>query len=473
MKKASTRSSMLGKLGAWALAAAMCAAGAAHAQGVIPVPDHDPFYTPPADYLYQPNGTVLASRQINAEYLLPLLSTDVINGIGALSADLVPALQALKSLKVNAYQVLYKSTDGHGNPVADAATILVPQWKWGGAGPRPLVSFQSAEDSVDTRCAPSYVLRTGLLGAGALSVPTFDIAQSLVTLAHGYAIVYPDHEGPHSQWIAGKQSGQATLDGVRAALNYAPAGLSPRTPVGLWGYSGGGGATGWAAILKPTYAPELNVVGAVVGSSSNSDITRLYKKINGRITSGFVVLALVGLDRAYPEAGVGGYLNAAGKTLLAGAQNLCAVEALAKYPLIGPMEQYSIDPAVSLTDSPPGKFLFPTNSLVDQPDTPSSVPILSYHDWNDEVVPVQADDAMAAKWCAAGTPVQVSRTWLPLPPAGALIHGAAAAAFTLPAVNYLANRFNNVTPRNDCSQVAVWDSNRHLLPVVYKPLSTN
>lgn len=473
MNEANTKRIILKKLAPWALASAMCIGGSVHAQGVIPVPDQDSFYTPPADYIYQPNGTVLASRRINAEYLAPLLSTDVINRIGALSADLVPSLDALKSLKIGAYQVLYKSTDGHNNPVADAATILVPQWAWGGTGQRPLVSFQSGEDSVDTRCSPSYTLRTGLLGAGTLSVSNFDTAQSLVALLRGYAVVYPDHEGPHSEFIAGKQSGQATLDGVRAALSYAPAGLGPRTPVGLWGYSGGGGATAWAAALKSSYAPELNVVGAAIGTSSNADVARLYNKINGQVTSGFVVMAIVGLSRAYPEAGIDGYLNAAGKTLFAGAQNLCSVEALVKYANVGAMERYTTHPDVLLPDSPPGKFIFPTNSLVNLSATPGSMPILSYHDWNDEVVPVQADDSMAVKWCAAGTPVQVSRTLLPLPPAGALVHSVAAAAFTLPAIHYLGNRFNNITPRNDCSHVATWDSNQHVLPVVYQPLITN
>jgi alpha-beta hydrolase superfamily lysophospholipase len=56
------------------------------------------------------------------------------------------------------------------------------------------------------------------------------------------------------------------LDGVRAALGCERPGLSPSAPVALWGSSGGGLASAWAAESRGRYAPELNIVGAVLGS---------------------------------------------------------------------------------------------------------------------------------------------------------------------------------------------------------------
>ena len=49
-------------------------------------------------------------------------------------------------------------------------------------------------------------------------------------------------------------------------MQLEPLGLSADAPVGLWGYSGGGLATAWAAEVCAGYAPELDIVGAVLGS---------------------------------------------------------------------------------------------------------------------------------------------------------------------------------------------------------------
>jgi len=57
-------------------------------------------------------------------------------------------------------------------------------------------------------------------------------------------------------------------------------GLSATAPIGLWGYSGGGLATAWAAEVSGTYAPELNVVGAVLGSPVG-DLGNTFRRLNG------------------------------------------------------------------------------------------------------------------------------------------------------------------------------------------------
>ena len=120
--------------------------------------------------------------------------------------------------------------------MAEAATVLVPTKAWTGAGARPLISYQVAEDSTSVNCQPSYVLRAGLTaqgggsGSGALEGL---FAYSALVL--GYAVVYPDYEGPKSEWLAGPQAGYASLDAIRAALSYRRDGLTPHSKVGLWG----------------------------------------------------------------------------------------------------------------------------------------------------------------------------------------------------------------------------------------------
>jgi hypothetical protein len=47
--------------------------------------------------------------------------------------------------------------------------------------------------------------------------------------------------------------------------------INPEAKAQLWGYSGGGLASGWAAQLHSTYAPELDIVGAVLGNQKEKE----------------------------------------------------------------------------------------------------------------------------------------------------------------------------------------------------------
>ena len=85
-------------------------------------------------------------------------------------------------------------------------------------------------------------------------------------VAEGWAVSIPDHEGLHGMWGAPYEPGYRVLDGIRAALSCERLDLSADAPIGLWGYSGGGLASAWAAEMCATYAPELDIVGAVLGS---------------------------------------------------------------------------------------------------------------------------------------------------------------------------------------------------------------
>jgi hypothetical protein len=57
-------------------------------------------------------------------------------------------------------------------------------------------------------------------------------------LTGGYTVVVPDDEGVNMRWVAGQQSGYATLDGIRAAAHYLKV-SEQSTPVGMVGYSAG------------------------------------------------------------------------------------------------------------------------------------------------------------------------------------------------------------------------------------------
>src|SRR3954451_6734610 len=183
------------------------AAHAAMAPGAA-VPEQDPFYAVPGGIGGLPDGTVLGSREITA-YSGP-----------------VP-------MPARAWQVKYKTLDNQGAPTATVTTVMVPTAPWTGTGPRPLVSYQVAEDGVGGKCSASYALRTGLQ-PGAQDTSGNALGETAVmrqALGRGWAVAAPDYEGPPSAFLGASLEARETLDGIRAALRFAPAGLGHGTPL--------------------------------------------------------------------------------------------------------------------------------------------------------------------------------------------------------------------------------------------------
>jgi hypothetical protein len=75
------------------------------------------------------------------------------------------------------------------------------------------------------------------------------------------------------------------LDSVRATKAFATLGLASNVKVGMWGYSGGAIAQGWAAALQPSYAPDLNVVGIAHGGTP-ANLTATVEFLDGKLFSG-------------------------------------------------------------------------------------------------------------------------------------------------------------------------------------------
>lgn len=174
----------------------------------IPIPDNDPFYQPPPGFESSPPGTIFKNRTAPS-------------GI----------------TNVTAMQILYRTTDVTTNPIATVATILKGPLSTGDK----LVAFNDFEDSANTTCAPSYLFSTGSGNVIFGPTPGADVP---LGLANGWTIVIADYEGFGSAFAAGHLEGHAVLDGLRAALNYGPAGIKKNATLGSYGYSGGAIATG-------------------------------------------------------------------------------------------------------------------------------------------------------------------------------------------------------------------------------------
>lgn len=199
--------------------------------------------------------------------------------------------------RVDAWQVLYRSSDANGAPIVAASTILLP-WRAGPRALRPVLSYQCAIDAVAAEGSPSYSLRRGARTFG--GVPPWELLIIGSAVRRGWAVSIPDHEGLDGRWGAPREPGHIALDGVRAAMGYSPLGLTTASPVGLWGYSGGGLATAWAAEVAPTYAPELDIVGAALGSPVGNPAS-VFLRLNKTRFAGLPFMFVAGLCRAYPE----------------------------------------------------------------------------------------------------------------------------------------------------------------------------
>ncbi|MGX1808968.1 lipase family protein [Nocardia sp. NPDC055321] len=232
------------------------------------------FYQPPADVVAaKAPGEIISARQVNVA-----------------NAGLIP-------LNVDAWQVVYRSNNSRDEPIAAVATVLKPR----GSAPDKLVSMQIAEDSLAQYCAPSYAVQQWSVSTfvGQIVVP-LEFLVSQAALQQGWGVVIPDHGGPNSAFGAGPLAGRITLDGIRAARAFDPMRLAPDTRIAMYGYSGGAIATGHAAELKSTYAPELNIVGAAEGGVP-ADFGPLLDIGNGQVWAGMIMAAVLGLGREYPE----------------------------------------------------------------------------------------------------------------------------------------------------------------------------
>src|SRR6478609_6058270 len=344
--------------------------------GIRPqLPADDPFYDPPAGFQHSRPGTVLRSRDVELAFL-----------------GLVPQ-------RITATQLLYRTSDMHGNPDAAATTVIVPAER-GPEAVTPLVSYQCAIDAVSSRCFPSYALRRRAVAPGA--VAQFEFLLIAAALAEGWAVSVPDHEGRNGMWGAPYEPGYYVLDGLRAALNTETLGLSPSAPIGLWGYSGGGLASAWAAEMSGSYAPELNVVGAVLGSPVG-DLGHTFRRLNGSFMSGLPALVVAALADIYPELDkvIQEHATEDGKTLLKRLHGMTTVEAILRM-VKKDMGDLVDKPLEQILGTPEVQHVFADIKLGVAVPTP---PVLIVQAVHDQLISVDDIDELADTYESGGASV--------------------------------------------------------------------
>ncbi|WP_280403188.1 lipase family protein [Nocardia brasiliensis] len=185
-----------------------------------------------------------------------------------------------------------------------------------------------------------------------------------------------------------------------------PGGGAPPTPVALWGYSGGGLATAWAAELAAEYAPELELVGAVAASPVG-DPAKAFVRLNGGLFAGFAAVFTAGLRRAYPDLDrlLRAHLDARYLAWLA------ATETTATFPLLYRFARRDIDEhcrggLVALLAAPALRAVL---ADIEPGAQAPAMPLLVVQGVYDEVIAVADVDALVARYTAAGAHVRYLR----------------------------------------------------------------
>jgi hypothetical protein len=331
-------------------------------------------------------------------------------------------------------KIAFRTADARGRAMSTATTVLVPRSPWRGAGARPLVSYQTAEDSLGTACSPSSALEGGL--AATTSNAELETTDMAALVAKGWAVVTTDYEGPDSAFLTGPQEGYAVLDGIRAALAVHPHGLSAHAPIAMWGYSGGAFASAWAMTLLPRHSPRLHIAAVALGDMP-SDLETAMRTVDGAYGFGLAFGGIVGIARGDPSAGISGIFSARGRAAVAQSADDCTVSLVARYAY-DRLSEFTT--SSKPYDLPVLHRALAANSLF---SLRTAAPIYDYHTTSDEIVPVAVANAFVARSCAAGDRIQVVRTPLNTHITEQLV-GAPGA------MQFLAQRFGQAPVINSC-----------------------
>ena len=373
------------------------------------------FYTPPAPLPAGRDGDIVKSENINY--------------FGASTAR----------------RIMYLSRDVRNQPMAVTGTVLVPSTAWTGTGPRPIVAYAPFTAGMGDQCAPSKLIAGEVWGDLVTGVQTAFVN---ALLQKGIAVAQTDYQGmgtpgDHTYVIRLAQA-HAVLDVIRAAQRLPGIGLPTNGPVGIAGYSQGGGASAAAAELEPTYAPELDLKGAYVGAPP-ADLAAMATSLDGSFYVGFLGFAVLGNNAAYPELNILGRTNATGRAFLTEANGTCTLDAVFRYGF-RTSNTMTVDgrPIAAHMNEEPFRSVVASNKLgTIRPMAPTVVESGVF----DDVVPYAQAKQLGKDWCAQGATVQWNDILNFIPIFAHLFSGTTSATN---AANWLNQRFTGVPATSNC-----------------------
>ena len=371
------------------------------------------------------------------------------------------------ALPVRVVQLLYRSAGALGQPTTNVTSVLEPPVPL--SSPRA-VSYQSFYDSLNPADEPSVQIAGGVTLGGLVADAESVVIAPL--LLQGYTVIVPDTEGQTADFSSSPEYGTSTLNSIRAATNSPLTGLTKTTPIGLFGYSGGAIATGWAAQMAPAYAPDVNrqLVGAAEGGVLVDPAHNLTYVNGSSIWAGIIPMAIIGIARGF-HIDITPYLSSYGRQLYNSLQNASIANVLGQYPgltfaqLAKP--QYANPASIPVlvkveNELNAGSLGSPTipmfigqgaNGILE--GTPGNKPGIGPGDG----VMVAGDvRTLARDFCASGTAVDYTQY-------NALSHVTTFPVWAPAALAWLDGRFAGSQAANDCSQIAPGNSLAPVKPV--------
>ncbi|MFC5370642.1 lipase family protein [Arcanobacterium bovis] len=292
-----------------------------------------------------------------------------------------------------ATRILYVSKNRTGKLIPVSGIVIESKEPWKGNGKRPLIAFAPGTQGVADKCAPSRQLADGI---GDYEQVFFE-----PLLKKGYAVVITDYEGlgtPGMHTYMDRVSqGHAVLDSVRAARQLVGWDLSVDNPLGIDGYSQGGGASASAVEQADEYAPELKFKVAAIGAAP-ADLTLLPPTLDGTLYFLFEAFAFMGISHSY-GIDFTADLNKEGKDVMLRAANACTQDLI---PFIGKkLEKLTIDGTTvqQFINKEPYKSMLSDQHIGYRAP---SMPVTLTHSKGDDVIPFHVGEKLAKEWSASG-----------------------------------------------------------------------
>ena len=385
-------------------------AGATTVSGVVE-PARPAFYDVPTSIPATP-GTIIRQE----------VATTVLDPLG------------VSSLLNDARRIMYSSSDRDGNPIAVTGVVISPRAPYLAAARRPLVAYAPGTQGMADKCAPSRQMQQ-------MSEYEQTFINNLLRL--GYTVAVTDYQGlgtagTHT-YMARENQAKAVLDIVRAAERAGFKGTDELSPVGLSGYSQGGGAVAAAAELAPSYAPQIRLRGVAAGAPP-ADLAAVGKNLDGGLFNGLALYAAAGLMAAYHIA-PSTVLNDDGKAALKKLEGGCVTSVFDV--AFQPTSRLTVDGA-RVSDwlgRPPMAQVVADNRIGTHAPR---VPVLISHSTLDDTIPFSVGKQLAKDWCSAGGMVQLRPNTVPTHLGGLL-------PFSIDSVQWLRDRFAGKTPASVCT----------------------
>lgn len=335
----------------------------------------------------------------------------------------------------NAWNVTYLSEDAAGVKRVATGTVFVPR-SAPVSGERTVILYAPGVHGLGNNCAPSRQFEID---------GEYEAANIADALKAGHAVLVTDYvgytNGSVPRFMAGASQGRNLLDIFKAATGIPGVGFTASAKAAIWGYSQGGQAAAFAGELKPSYAPNLNLI-AVAQGGTPGDLFSTANYLNQRNGAAFLFSAIVGLREEYPtRVPYNLVMNPQGKIAFDELKGKCIFRAMYDYQNDDVQEYttegFTLENMLSL----PGI----ESVLADQAlgTKKVDVPMYQYHGQADQFIPLQQAINLKKAYCAKGTDVAFH-----LYPGEHIITQFQASAKVL---EWLGDRFNGRATASSCN----------------------